>query len=102
MKRIEVTVRRQLLDSIQDALVQAECAEITVSEVRSLRRQSTRDDVGRGPEPTEISVPKVRIEVVVGEPDVAHVLEAILDVVPTDPQGDDKIFVSNLSLLIVR
>jgi nitrogen regulatory protein PII len=66
---------------------------LTVSEVRGFGRQKGHKEQYRGAEYTVDLVPKVKVEVVIGDAAVAAVVEAITRAARTGEIGDGKIFV---------
>ena len=96
MKKIEAIVRHHKVDDVKEALANAGFLGMTVSEVRGFGRQRGKTETYRGAEYTIDFVPKVKIEVVVGDAAVAGVVDAITRAARTGEIGDGKIFVSAL------
>jgi nitrogen regulatory protein PII len=92
MKMISVIIRPDSLDSLADALNKEELvAGMTVSDVKGFGRTkgSKTDD-----SPTKVKfLDKVRVDVVVSEWDVPHVIDVMKEVLYTGNKGDGKIFV---------
>jgi hypothetical protein len=65
---------------------------MTVSEVQGFGRQRGHTEVYRGAEYTVAFVPKVRIEVLVDDADVADVLEVMAKAAHTGSIGDGKVW----------
>jgi nitrogen regulatory protein P-II 1 len=101
MKKIEAIVRHHKLDDVKAALVGVGLQGMTVTEVRGFGRQRGHTETYRGTEYTVDYVPKVKIEIVVGDDAAAKVITAIVDASRTGQVGDGKIFVSAL-LDVVR
>lgn len=97
MKKIEAIVRHFKVEAVKDALTAAGVQGMTVSEVRGFGRQRGHKEVYRGAEYTVDFLPKVKIEVVVGDGDVQNAVKAIVDAARTGSVGDGKIFVTQLS-----
>ena len=97
MKKIEGIVRPHLLDAVKDALQAVGVVGMTVSEVKGFGRQKGHTETYRGSEYKVDFVPKVKLEVVVGDELVDPVVDAILKTAKTGKFGDGKIFVSALS-----
>ena len=93
MKKIEAVVKPHKLDDVKTALTQVGIQGLTVSEVRGFGRQKGHKEQYRGAEYTVDLVPKVKIEVVVGDGAVTAVVEAITRAARTGEIGDGKIFV---------
>jgi len=101
MKKIEAIVRHHKLDDVKTALVGIGLHGMTVTEVRGFGRQRGHTETYRGTEYTVDYVPKVKIEIVVGDDLVSKAITAIVDSARTGQVGDGKIFVSAL-LDVVR
>ncbi len=93
MKKIEAIVKPHKLDDVKTALTQVGIQGLTVSEVRGFGRQKGHKEQYRGAEYTVDLVPKVKVEVVVGDGAVAAAVEAITRAAKTGEIGDGKIFV---------
>jgi len=100
VKKIEAIVKPHRLDEVKNALTQVGVQGLTVSEVRGFGRQKGHKEQYRGAEYTVDLVPKVKIEVVVGDGAEPAVVEAIVRAARTGEIGDGKIFVSNLEAVI--
>src|SRR5437773_12262091 len=96
MKKIEAIIKPFKLDEVKTALTQVGVQGLTVSEVRGFGRQKGHKEQYRGAEYTVDLVPKVKVEVVVGDGAVAAVVEAITRAARTGEIGDGKIFVYSL------
>ena len=96
MKKIEAIIKPHRLEDVKLALTQVGVQGMTVSEIRGFGRQKGHKEQYRGAEYTVDLVPKVKIEVVVGDAAVTAVVEAILRAAKTGEIGDGKIFVSSL------
>jgi nitrogen regulatory protein P-II 1 len=100
VKKVEAVIKPFKLDEVKNALSQVGVQGLTVSEVRGFGRQKGHKEQYRGAEYTVDLVPKVKIEVVVGDNAVAAVVEAITRAARTGEIGDGKIFVSSLEGVI--
>jgi len=96
VKKVEAIIKPHKLDDVKAALTQVGIQGMTVSEVRGFGRQKGHKEQYRGAEYTVDLVPKVKVEVVVGDASLAAVLEAITRAARTGEIGDGKIFVSTL------
>ena len=96
MKKIEAVIKPFKLDEVKAALTQVGVQGLTVTEVRGFGRQKGHKEQYRGAEYTVDLVPKVKIEVVVGDGAVGSVVEAITKAARTGEIGDGKIFVYGL------
>ena len=100
MKKIEAVVRHFKLEEVKDALTGIGIQGITVSEVRGFGRQKGHKEQYRGDEYTVDFLPKMKIEVVVADDDVAKTAETITNAARTGQIGDGKIFITALSEVI--
>jgi nitrogen regulatory protein P-II 1 len=96
VKKVEAIIKPHKLDDVKAALTQVGIQGMTVSEVRGFGRQKGHKEQYRGAEYTVDLVPKVKIEVVIGDASLTAVVEAITRAARTGEIGDGKIFVSTL------
>ena len=97
MKKIEAIIRHFKLEEVKDDLTEAGISRMTVSEVKGFGRQKGHKEQYRGAEYTVDFVPKVKIEIVVGDDETQKAIDAILATARTGQIGDGKIFVSELT-----
>ena len=100
MKKIEAIIRHFKLEEVKDALTEIGVQGMTVSEVRGFGRQKGHKEQYRGTEYTVDILPKVKMEVVVGDDDAERVIEVIQQTSRTGQIGDGKIFVIDLENMI--
>ena len=96
VKKIEAIIKPFKLDDVKDALHDAGVSGITVTEVKGFGRQKGHTELYRGAEYVVDFLPKVKIEVVVGDDMVDKAIDAIRRAAQTGRIGDGKIFVSNI------
>lgn len=96
MKKIEAIIRHFKLEDVKNALTAAGVAGMTVTEVRGFGRQKGHTETYRGTEYAVDFVPKVKMEVVVGDDQFRKVIDTIVKAAQTGQIGDGKIFVSDL------
>ena len=96
MKKIEAIIKPFKLDEVKEALQQAGVQGITVLEAKGFGRQKGHTELYRGAEYVVDFLPKVKIEVVVADDNLAAAVEAIRKAAQTGRIGDGKIFVSNI------
>ena len=94
MKMVMAIIKPFKLDDVREALADAGVAGITVTEVKGFGRQKGHTELYRGAEYVVDFLPKVKIELVVGDDLVDRAVEAIQQAAKTDRIGDGKIFVS--------
>jgi nitrogen regulatory protein P-II 1 len=100
MKKIEAIIRHFKLEEVKNALTTAGVQGMTVTEVRGFGRQRGHTETYRGAEYAVDFLPKVKIEVVVGNGEVGSVISAIVGAARTGQVGDGKIFVSDLANVV--
>jgi nitrogen regulatory protein P-II 1 len=97
MKKIEAIIRHFKLEEVKNALTEKGVKGMTVTEVRGFGRQKGHTETYRGAEYAVDFIPKVKVEVVVGDGDYATVIDAIVQSARTGQVGDGKIFVTELA-----
>lgn len=100
MKLVTAIVKPFKLDDVRSALSDVGVQGVTVTEVKGFGRQKGHTELYRGAEYVVDFVPKVKLEVAVGDALVDTVIEAITESAKTGKIGDGKIFVSNLEQII--
>ncbi len=93
MKKVEAIVRPFQVDAVKEALQQAGAKGMTISEVKGYGRQRGHKEIYRGAEYVVDFLPKVKLELVVGDDQVGDVVEAIVKAARTGKIGDGKVFV---------
>ena len=78
MRKIEAVIHHFKLEEVKDALHAKGVQGMTVTEVRGFGRQKGHTEVYRGAEYAVDFLPKVKVEVVVGESDAAEVIDTII------------------------
>ena len=100
MKKVEAIIRHFKLDDIKTALTEVGVEGMTITEVKGYGRQKGHTEMYRGNEYAIDFVPKVKMEVAVGEDIVKKVVDTIMSKAQTGQMGDGKIFISDLSEVI--
>ena len=93
MKMIVAVIQPEKLDSVKEALFNAEVHKMTVSRVRGCGQQAGYDEHYRGQVKKVNLLEKVRIEIAVNDSFVDPTVKAIIKGAQTDTIGDGKIFV---------
>ena len=96
MKKIEAIIKPFKLDEVKEALQEVGVQGITVTEAKGFGRQKGHTELYRGAEYVVDFLPKVKIEIVIGENLVEASVEAIHKAARTGRIGDGKIFVLNV------
>jgi nitrogen regulatory protein P-II 1 len=94
MKKIEAIIKPFKLEEVKDALADLGIEGMTVSEVKGFGRQKGHTEIYRGSEYTVDFLPKIKIEVVLGEDVVEKAAAAIVKAAKTGKIGDGKVFIS--------
>ena len=100
MKMITAIIKPHKLDEVREALTPLGVAGMTVTEVKGFGRQKGQTEIYRGAEYEVGFLPKVKIELAVGDDMVEAVVEAIQKSAHTGKIGDGKIFVAELGQAI--
>jgi len=100
MKKIEAVIKPFKLDEVKEALQAVGVQGITVIEAKGFGRQKGHTELYRGAEYVVDFLPKVKIEVVVGDEMVEPAIDAIRKAAQTGRIGDGKIFVSSIEEVI--
>jgi nitrogen regulatory protein PII len=85
-----------MLDELRDALSRLGVAGMTVTEVKGFGRQKGHTETYRGTEYTVDFIPKIKLDIVVGDDQTDAVIEDIESSARTGAIGDGKIFVSDI------
>lgn len=100
MKLVTAIIKPFKLDDVRESLSDIGVQGITVTEVKGFGRQKGHTELYRGAEYVVDFLPKVKIEVAIGDDLVDRVIEAITKAANTGKIGDGKIFVTNLEQII--
>lgn len=100
MKKIDAIIKPFRLEDVKDALHEAGVVGMTVSEVKGFGRQKGHTEIYRGAEYTVDFLPKLKLELVVADHQVATAVAAIIKGAKTGKIGDGKIFVSSVDEVI--
>jgi nitrogen regulatory protein P-II 1 len=92
-KLVSAVIQPHRLDDVKSALEAAGVRGLTVSEASGYGRQRGHTEVYRGAEYTIDLVPKVRIDVLVVDEDVAGVVDVVVQAAQTGKIGDGKVWV---------
>jgi nitrogen regulatory protein P-II 1 len=96
MKKIEAIIKPFKLDEVKEALQEIGLQGITVTEAKGFGRQKGHTELYRGAEYVVDFLPKVKLELVLGDGMVEKAIDAIIGSAKTGRIGDGKIFVSNV------
>jgi nitrogen regulatory protein P-II 1 len=96
MVKVEAIIQTSKLDPVKDALHEIGVEGMTVLEARGHGRQKGHTEFYRGREYTVDLIPKIKIELVVGDERVEQVVQTIVTAARTGKIGDGKIFLSKI------
>jgi nitrogen regulatory protein P-II 1 len=100
MKKIEAIFKPFKLDEVREALSEIGVSGLTVTEVKGFGRQKGHTELYRGAEYVVDFLPKVKVEVGVGDKLLESAIDAIIKAGRTGKIGDGKIFVSSVEQVI--
>jgi nitrogen regulatory protein PII len=96
MKKIEAIIKPFKLEEVKDALGEVGVEGMTVSEVKGFGRQKGHTEIYRGSEYTVDFLPKIKVEVVLDDPQLEQAVSAIIKAAKTGKIGDGKVFISTI------
>jgi nitrogen regulatory protein P-II 1 len=100
MKLIIAIIKPFKLEEVKDALAEIGIEGMTVTEVKGFGRQKGQAENYRGSEYTVDFLPKIKIEIAIGDELVLRTVEAITKSAKTGKIGDGKIFIIPLTDVI--
>jgi nitrogen regulatory protein P-II 1 len=96
MKKVEAIIKPFKLDEVKAALAEVGVDGMTVTEVKGFGRQKGHTEIYRGSEYTVDFLPKIKVEVVLGDDVMDRAVTAIITAAKTNKIGDGKIFVTDV------
>ena len=96
MKKIEAIIKPFKLEEVKEALAEIGVEGMTVSEVKGFGRQKGQTEIYRGSEYVVDFLPKIKLELVVADPQVEAAVATIVKSAKTGKIGDGKVFVSSI------
>jgi len=100
VKRIEAIIKPFKLDDVREALSEIGITGMTATEVKGFGRQKGHTELYRGAEYVVDFLPKVKIEIVVGDSQAQPCMDAITEAARTGKIGDGKIFVTPVDKVV--
>ena len=100
MKLVTAIIKPFKLDDVREALSEIGVQGVTVTEVKGFGRQKGHTELYRGAEYVVNFLPKVKVEIAIGDNLLDQVIEAITKAANTGKIGDGKIFVTELEQAI--
>ena len=96
MTKVEAIIQVSKLEAVKDALHEVGVEGMTVFEARGHGRQKGHTEFYRGREYTVDLIPKVKLEIVLGDEMVEKAVNAIATAARSGKIGDGKIFLSRI------
>jgi nitrogen regulatory protein P-II 1 len=93
MKLVTAVIKPHKWEEVRSALEMVGITGMTVSEVSGYGRQKGHTEVYRGAEYDIALVPKIRVEIVVDDPEANEVVQTIVKSSRTGRIGDGKVWV---------
>ena len=100
MKFIIAIIKPFKLEEVKAALAEVGVEGMTVTEVKGFGRQKGHTEIYRGSEYTVDFLPKVKLEIAVGDELAGKTIEAIVAAAKTGKIGDGKVFVVPLDEVV--
>ena len=100
MKLIIAIIKPFKLEEVKEALSGVGIEGMTVTEVKGFGRQKGHTEIYRGSEYTVDFLPKVKLEIALGDELVAKTVETIVKAAKTGKIGDGKLFIVPLDDVI--
>ena len=100
VKLIIATIKPFKLDEVREALTGIGVRGMMVTEIKGFGAQSGHTEIYRGAEYVVDFLPKVKVEVAIGDNLLDQVIESITKAANTGKIGDGKIFVTELAQAI--
>jgi nitrogen regulatory protein P-II 2 len=100
MKLITAVIKPFRLDDVRIALSEIGVQGMTVTEVKGFGRQKGHTELYRGAEYVVDFLPKVKLEMVLGDDMVDRAIDAISKAAHTGKIGDGKIFIQSVEQVI--
>jgi nitrogen regulatory protein P-II 1 len=97
MKLIVGIIRPFKLDDVKEAIKDLHVQGLTVSDVQGFGRQRGHTEVYRGAEYTIDFVPKVKLEILVDDPDADRVARQLVETARTGQIGDGKVWIVDIA-----
>lgn len=101
MKQVKVVIRPEKLDDVRAALEKTGCFKgVMITDITGQGNQKGITQSWRGEKYTLDFIPKICLDLVVADEDVAKIKKAVLESAPTGEFGDGKIFVYNVEEVV--
>ena len=96
MKLVTAIIKPFKLEDVRQGLSEVGIQGLTVTEVKGFGRQKGHTELYRGAEYVVDFLPKIKLEIIIGDDQVEEVITTIMTAAQTGRIGDGKIFVTDL------
>ena len=96
MKKIEIIVRREKVDTLKSKLTELGATGILLSNIAGFGKEESYTQTYRGKEYTFYTVQKMKMETVVRDDLAEDIINAVLEIAQTGKQGDGKVYVYDI------
>src|SRR5277367_1193092 len=96
MKKIDAIIKPFKQEDVKEALAELGVEGMTVTEVKGVGRTKGHTEIYRGSEYTVDFLPKIKVEIVLGDGLVEAAVSAIVKAAKTGKIGDGKVFVTSV------
>ena len=100
MKKVECIIRPHKLEEVRESLDKVDVHGMTVLEVQGFGRQKGHTEHYRGVEYKAEFQPKIKLEILVRDDQVAETIKVVQEAAKTGKFGDGKIFVTNVEEIL--
>ena len=100
MKKVEAIIKPFKLDEVKESLSGIGVQGLTVTEVKGFGRQKGHTELYRGAEYVVDFLPKIKVELIIGDNLVDRAIDAIVKAARTGKIGDGKIFVTSVEHVV--
>lgn len=100
MKKVEAIIKPFKLDDVRSALTEIGITGMTATEVKGFGRQKGHTELYRGAEYVVDFIPKVKLEIIIGDERLDECVDTIVNAARTGKIGDGKIFISDIEKIV--
>lgn len=100
MKLVTAVIQPKKLDHVKEQLKLVGVTGMTVTEVRGFGAQGGTVEMYRGAEATIDMIPKVQLQMVVGDDDLDRVVNRLVNSARTGTIGDGKVWITEVQHVI--
>ncbi len=100
MKKVEAIIKPFKLDDVRSALTEIGITGMTATEVKGFGRQKGHTELYRGAEYVVDFIPKVKLEIIIGDERLDECVDTIVNAARTGKIGDGKIFISDIAKIV--